>query len=144
MNRPARVIFFVLAAGIAALAAGYALNVDLAIGLRRSANLLDDGSSIDAQAVAEAATRFYSHRGVRYLAKKMDDVDGEYGDVALVNLLLIHEDLATKAPLSKGEAEVMALLEQSGFLQKCSHYAAHSRRDAIQTFLARCPQDGRQ
>ena len=58
MNRPARVIFFVLVAGIAVLAAGYALNVDLAIGLRRSANLLDDGSSIDAQAVAEAATRF--------------------------------------------------------------------------------------
>ena len=126
------------------LAAGYALNVDLTIGLRRSANLLDDGSSIDAQSVAEAANRFYSRRGVRYLAKKMDDVDGEYGDVALVILLLIHDDLATKAPLSKGEAEVMALVEQSGVLQKCSHYAAHSRRDAIRTFLERCPQSGRQ
>ena len=136
MSKPARITFFVLAAGIAVLAAGYALNVDLVIGLRQSASLLDDGSSIDARSVAEAANRFYSRRGVRYLAKKMDDVDGEYGDVALVNLLLIHDDLATKAPLSKDEAEVMSLVEQSDFLRKCSHYAAHSRREAIRTVLA--------
>lgn len=73
----------------------------------------------------------------------MDDVDGEYGDVALLNLLLIHDDLATKAPLSKDEAEVMALVEQSGFLGKCSHYAAHSRRETIRTVLTRCLQPER-
>lgn len=63
MSKPARGTFFILAAGIAVLAAGYALNADLAIGLRQSANLLDDGSSIDAQSVAEVVTRFYSRRG---------------------------------------------------------------------------------